>query len=30
LSKTYAFDIYAGWRSGGHFLNASAGGAIGQ
>lgn len=28
--ETYAFDLYAGWRSGGHFLNASVGGAIDQ
>lgn len=26
--ETYAFDVYAGWRSGGHFINASAGGSI--
>lgn len=27
---TYAFDLYAGWRSGGHFLNATVGGSIDQ
>ncbi len=26
--KTYAFDIYGGWRSGGHFINATVGGSI--
>ncbi|NJC41812.1 outer membrane lipase/esterase [Brevundimonas alba] len=28
--ETYAFDIYAGWRSGGVFVNATAGGSIDQ
>jgi outer membrane lipase/esterase len=26
--KTYAFDLYGGWRSGGQFINATAGGSI--
>jgi outer membrane lipase/esterase len=26
--ETYAFDIYAGWKSGGMFVNATAGGSI--
>ncbi|MDP1912471.1 autotransporter domain-containing protein [Brevundimonas sp.] len=26
--ETYAFDIYGGWRSGGHFVNATVGGSI--
>lgn len=26
--KTYAFDIYGGWRSGGHFINATVGGSV--
>ncbi|HYD27370.1 autotransporter domain-containing protein [Brevundimonas sp.] len=26
--QTYAFDIYAGWRSGGMFVNATVGGSI--
>ena len=26
--KTYAFDLYGGWRSGGHFINATAGGSV--
>ena len=26
--ETYAFDIYGGWRSGGHFINATVGGSI--
>lgn len=26
--ETYAFDAYAGWRSGGHFINATVGGSI--
>jgi outer membrane lipase/esterase len=25
---TYAFDIYGGWRSGGHFVNATVGGSV--
>ena len=28
--ETYAFDIYGGWRSGGHFINATVGGSIDQ
>ena len=28
--ETYAFDIYAGWRSGGLFVNATVGGSIDQ
>lgn len=28
--ETYAFDIYAGWRSGNLFVNAAAGGSIDQ
>ncbi|MDP3801085.1 autotransporter domain-containing protein [Brevundimonas sp.] len=27
---SYAFDLYAGWRSGGHFINATVGGSIDQ
>lgn len=27
---TYAFDVYGGWRSGGHFINATVGGSIDQ
>jgi outer membrane lipase/esterase len=26
--ETYAFDLYGGWRSGGHFVNATVGGSI--
>jgi len=26
--ETYAFDVYGGWRSGGHFVNATVGGSI--
>jgi outer membrane lipase/esterase len=26
--ETYAFDLYGGWRSGGHFVNAAVGGSI--
>ena len=26
--KTYAFDLYGGWRSGGQFINATAGGSV--
>lgn len=26
--ETYAFDIYGGWRSGGHFINATVGGSV--
>ncbi|WP_439478467.1 autotransporter domain-containing protein [Brevundimonas sp.] len=26
--ETYAFDIYGGWRSGGHFVNATVGGSV--
>ena len=26
--ETYAFDIYGGWRSGGHFINAAVGGSV--
>lgn len=26
--ETYAFDVYAGWRSGGHFINAAVGGSV--
>ena len=26
--KTYAFDVYGGWRSGGHFINATVGGSV--
>jgi outer membrane lipase/esterase len=26
--KTYAFDVYAGWRSGDRFLNATVGGSV--
>ncbi|TPW04319.1 MAG: outer membrane lipase/esterase [bacterium] len=26
--KSYAFDLYGGWRSGGHFINATAGGSV--
>ncbi len=26
--KTYAFDLYGGWRSGGHFVNAVVGGSV--
>lgn len=26
--KTYAFDLYGGWRSGGHFVNATVGGSV--
>ncbi len=26
--ETYGFDAYAGWRSGGHFINATVGGSI--
>ncbi|GLS01459.1 lipase/esterase [Brevundimonas denitrificans] len=26
--KTYAFDVYGGWRSGGHFVNATVGGSV--
>ena len=25
---TYAFDAYGGWRSGGHFINATVGGSV--
>ncbi|WP_292065750.1 autotransporter domain-containing protein [Brevundimonas sp. UBA7664] len=28
--ETYAFDAYVGWRSGGRFINATAGGSIDQ
>ncbi|MGV8930313.1 MAG: autotransporter domain-containing protein [Brevundimonas sp.] len=28
--QTYAFDAYAGWRSGGHFVNATIGGSVDQ
>ena len=28
--ETYAFDIYAGWRSGGVFVNATVGGSVDQ
>ena len=28
--ETYAFDLYAGWRSGGMFVNATVGGSIDQ
>ena len=28
--KTYAFDLYGGWRSGGHFINATVGGSVDQ
>ncbi|MBU1383799.1 MAG: autotransporter domain-containing protein [Alphaproteobacteria bacterium] len=28
--ETYAFDIYAGWRSGGMFVNAAVGGSVDQ
>jgi outer membrane lipase/esterase len=28
--ETYAFDVYAGWRSGNVFVNAAAGGSIDQ
>ena len=28
--ETYAFDLYAGWRSGGLFVNAAVGGSIDQ
>ena len=26
--ETFAFDLYSGWRSGGHFINATAGGSV--
>jgi outer membrane lipase/esterase len=26
--KTYAFDVYGGWRSGGNFINATVGGSV--
>ncbi|MDQ3125550.1 MAG: autotransporter domain-containing protein, partial [Pseudomonadota bacterium] len=26
--ETYAFDIYGGWRSGGHFVSATVGGSV--
>ena len=26
--ETYAFDLYGGWRSGGHFINATVGGSV--
>ncbi|HZV85381.1 MAG TPA: autotransporter domain-containing protein [Brevundimonas sp.] len=28
--RSYAFDLYAGWRGGNHFLNAAVGGSIDQ
>jgi outer membrane lipase/esterase len=28
--ETYAFDVYAGWRAGGMFVNATVGGSIDQ
>lgn len=28
--RSYAFDLYAGWRGGNHFLNATVGGSIDQ
>jgi outer membrane lipase/esterase len=28
--RTYAFDLYAGWRGGSHFVNAAVGGSVDQ